>query len=75
VYDYLTRKGQPHYEKVLGIGRLSGRSCCDDFSNERFLYCPLSNKTVVGFLKLVELYKGLVVGHCLISTIEMNGKS
>jgi hypothetical protein len=33
------------------------------------------SETVAGFLKLVELCKGLVVLPCLISSIEMNGKS
>jgi hypothetical protein len=32
-------------------------------------------ETVVGFLKLVELCKGLVVVPCLVSSVEMNGKS
>jgi hypothetical protein len=32
-------------------------------------------ETVVGFLKLVELFKGLVVVPCLVSSAEMNGKS
>jgi hypothetical protein len=33
------------------------------------------SETVAGFLKLVELCKGLVVLPCLISLAEMNGKS
>jgi hypothetical protein len=33
------------------------------------------SETVVGFLKLVELCKGLVVVPCLVSSAEMNGKS
>jgi hypothetical protein len=32
-------------------------------------------ETVAGFLKLVELCKGLVVVPCLVSSVEMNGKS
>jgi hypothetical protein len=32
-------------------------------------------ETVAGFLKLVELCKGLVVLPCLISLVEMNGTS
>jgi hypothetical protein len=32
-------------------------------------------ETVSGFLKLVELCKGLIVVHCLVSSAEMNGKS
>jgi hypothetical protein len=35
----------------------------------------LSSETVVGFLKLVELCKGLVVLPCLVSSVEMNGTS
>jgi hypothetical protein len=34
-----------------------------------------SIETVAGFLKLVELYKGLVVLHCLVSSVEMNETS
>jgi hypothetical protein len=30
---------------------------------------------IAGFLKLVELHKGLVVLPCLVSLVEMNGKS
>jgi hypothetical protein len=33
------------------------------------------SETVAGFLKLVELCKGLVVLPCLVSSVEMNGKS
>jgi hypothetical protein len=33
------------------------------------------DKTVMGFRKLVELCKGLVVVPCLVSSAEMNGKS
>jgi hypothetical protein len=32
-------------------------------------------RNVAGFLKLVELCKGLVVVPCLVSSVEMNGKS
>jgi hypothetical protein len=35
----------------------------------------LSSETVAGFLKLVELCKGLIVLPCLVSSAEMNGKS
>ena len=45
---------------VDGIGRFSGRSCCDGFSDEEFLYRS-SHEIVAGFLKLVELCKGLIV--------------
>jgi hypothetical protein len=33
------------------------------------------SETVVGFRKLVELCKGFVVVPCLVSSVEMNGKS
>jgi hypothetical protein len=32
------------------------------------------SETVTGFLKVVELCKGLVVLPCLVSSVEMNGK-
>jgi hypothetical protein len=35
----------------------------------------LFSETVAGFLKLVELCKGLVVLPCLVSSAEMNEKS
>jgi hypothetical protein len=35
----------------------------------------LSLETVAGFLKLVELCKCLIMLPCLVSTVEMNGKS
>jgi hypothetical protein len=59
VEDYLTPKGQERW-RSYGIGRFSGRSCCDGFLDEGFLYRS-SHKIIVGFLKLVELCKGLVV--------------
>jgi hypothetical protein len=54
------------YREVLG------RTVCDNFSNEEFL-CFLLLDTVMGFLKLVVLWKGLVVLLCLVSSVEMNG--
>jgi hypothetical protein len=36
---------------------------------------PVLAETIVGFLKLVKFYKRLVVGPCLVSSVEMNGKS
>jgi hypothetical protein len=36
---------------------------------------PLLAETVAGFLELVELCKGLIVGSYLVSLVEMNGKS
>jgi hypothetical protein len=35
----------------------------------------LSSKTIAGFLKLVELWKRLLVFPCLVSSVEMNGTS
>jgi hypothetical protein len=56
------------YREVLGS------NCLWSFSHEGFL-CFLLPESVAGFLKLVELWKGLVVLPCLISSVEMNGKS
>jgi hypothetical protein len=68
-------KGATAVWGATGIGRFSGRSWCDGFLDEGFLYRLLINESVVGFLKLVEFCKGPVVGPCLISSVEMNGKS
>jgi hypothetical protein len=57
----------------LRIGTFSGRSCCEDFSASDSYIPLLRNRR--GFLKLVELCKGLVVVPCLVSSAEMNGKS
>jgi hypothetical protein len=46
-----------------------------EFSDEGFLYHPLLAETIAGFVKLVKLCKGIVVGHCLVFLVEMNGKS
>jgi hypothetical protein len=46
---------------VAGIGRFSGQLCYDGFSDEGFQYHPLLTEIVAGFLKLVELCKGLIV--------------
>jgi hypothetical protein len=54
------------YREVLGS------NCCDGSSDEGFL-CFLLPKTVVGILKLVELFKGLVVLPCLASSVEVYG--
>jgi hypothetical protein len=59
VEDYLTRKGNGD-RGVAGVGRFSGRSYCDGFLDEGFLH-RASHEIVAGFLKLVELCKGLVV--------------
>jgi hypothetical protein len=42
------------YREVLGS------NCCDGFSDEGFL-CFLLPESIVGFLELVELWKGLAV--------------
>jgi hypothetical protein len=54
----------------VSIGRFSDRSCCDDFSNEGFL-CSLRPETVVGFFKLVKLWKHLIVLPCLTYSVEV----
>jgi hypothetical protein len=41
----------------------------------RGILISLSSEIVAGFLKLVELCKGLVVLLCLVSLAKMNGKS
>jgi hypothetical protein len=41
------------------IGRFSGRTVCDSFSDEGFLY-PLP-ESIAGFLMLVDLCKDLIV--------------
>jgi hypothetical protein len=68
-------KGATAVWGASSIGRFSGQSCYDGFLNEGFLYRPLLTEIVVGFMKLVELWKCLVVGPCLISSVDMNGKS
>jgi hypothetical protein len=84
VLGWLIRKasgGLPYPKGVtavwgaVSIGRFLSWSCCDGFWDEGFLYCPLLAETIAGFLKLVELCKGLVVGPYLISSLDMNGKS
>jgi hypothetical protein len=55
-------------QRQVHVGALTGRFCHgDEFSDEGFLYLPLLAETVAGFLKLVELYKGLLVGPSLSS--------
>jgi hypothetical protein len=71
VDDYLTRKGQGkkgsgHCREVLGLILLRWRSS-EGFMHWSFL------ETVAGFLKLVELCKGLVVVPCLASLVELYG--
>jgi hypothetical protein len=50
-------KGATAVWGAIVIERFLGWSCCDGFSDEVFLYCPLLAETVAGFLKLVELCK------------------
>jgi hypothetical protein len=54
-------------------GEVLGSNDCDGFSDEGFL-CFLP-ETVVGFLELVELWKGLIVLPCLASSVEVYGDS
>jgi hypothetical protein len=42
---------------------------------QKGIHISLSSETVAGFLKLVELCKGITVLSCLVSLTEMNGKS
>jgi hypothetical protein len=48
--------------------------CLSSFPDGGFL-CFLVPESVAGFLKLVELWKGLIVLPCLVSSVEMNGTS
>ena len=71
--DYLTQKGQGQlgsgqYREALGLILLRWRS------GEGSLHWSFL-KTVAGFLKLVELCKGLVVLPGLASLEEVYGKS
>jgi hypothetical protein len=56
------------YREVLGS------DCLFSFPDEEFL-CFLLPEPVEGFLELVELWKGLIVIPCLVSSVEMNGIS
>jgi hypothetical protein len=71
VEDYLTRRGKggrgAAYREVLGSIMLR-------WIFERGIPILHFSETVAGFLKLVELCKGLVVLPYLVSSIEMNGK-
>jgi hypothetical protein len=57
---------------VQSIERSSGCNVCNSFSEKGFL-CFLLPKSIVGFLKLVELWKGLVMLPCLASSVEVYG--
>jgi hypothetical protein len=46
-------------ESLQSIGRSSGRTVYNSFSDDEFI-CFLLPETVASFLKLVELWKGLV---------------
>jgi hypothetical protein len=72
VEDYLTRKGQGRYRSCV-YGRSQVDHAARTFRTSDS-YIPLL-RTVAGFLKLVELCKGLIEVHCLVSSAEMNGKS
>ena len=70
------RKRLPYPEGASGEASLLeyrevlGSNCCDGFSDEGFL-CFLLPEFVVGFIELVELWKGLVVLSCLASLVEV----
>jgi hypothetical protein len=73
VEDYLTRKGQGQYgsgqcREALRLILLRWRS------GEGSLHWSFL-ETVTGFLKLVELCKGLIVLPCLAYSVEVYGKS
>jgi hypothetical protein len=53
------------------VGRFSGRFCCD--GGQTGDSCIALPRTVAGFLKLVELCKGLVVLPFLASLVEVYG--
>jgi hypothetical protein len=63
-------KGASGEASLQSTGRFLGRSCCDGFLNEGFL-CSLLPKTVADFLKLVKLWKGLLVLPCLMSSVKV----
>jgi hypothetical protein len=65
-------KGASEEASLQSIGRFSGRIAW--LSGRGFL-CFLLPESVAGFLELVELWKGLVVLPCLVSSVEMNGTS
>jgi hypothetical protein len=73
-----TRERLPYLKGISGgaslqsIGRFSVG--LPGFSDGTFL-CFLLPESVAGFLELLELWKGLVVLLCLVSSVEMNGKS
>jgi hypothetical protein len=58
---------------AIGVGRFSGRSICDSFLGEGFLYHPLLPDSVAGSLMLVEHWKGLVVSPCLLTLVVFKG--
>jgi hypothetical protein len=55
--------------EIASIGRFSGRSVYDSFSNEEFLYCPLLLESVAGSFMLVEIWKGLTVLPYLVYSV------
>jgi hypothetical protein len=54
---------------VVSVGRSLGWFCCDD--DQASDPCTEASYKLVGFLKLVELCKGLVVLPCLASLVEV----
>jgi hypothetical protein len=58
---------------VVGVGRFSGWFCYDGGQTGDLHWGFL--ETVADFLKIVELYKGLVVLPFLASLVEVYGKS
>jgi hypothetical protein len=58
VEDYLTRKGQGQYGSCVQGGSRVDRAAMAFRTRDSYIALP---ETVAGFLKLVELCKGLVV--------------
>jgi hypothetical protein len=65
-------KGASGETSLLEYREVLGSNYCDGSSDEGFL-CFLRPETVVGILELVELWKGLVVLPCLVSSVEVYG--
>jgi hypothetical protein len=63
-------KGESGKASLLEYREVLRSNCCDGSSDEGFL-CFLRPETIVGILKLVELWKGLVVLPCLASLVEV----
>jgi hypothetical protein len=65
-------KGASGEVSLQSIRRFLGSDCLFSFLDGGFL-CFLLPESVVGFLELVELWEGLVVLPCLVSSVEING--